>query len=61
MQLQKNAVETKLSRFAWLSHVPPLVSTLLALAMLVLTPVWAVGYYHQPFAGVLLEPNNIVS
>ena len=52
---------TNPSHFAWLSHVPPLLATLLALAMLVLTPVWAVGYYHQPFAGVLLEPNNIVS
>ena len=29
--------------------------------MLVLTPVWAVRYYRQPFLGVLLEPNNIVS
>lgn len=29
--------------------------------MLILTPVWAVRYYHQPFLGVLLEPNNIVS
>ena len=61
MQLPINPLEPKPSRFAWLSHVPPVVSTLLALAMLVLTPVWAVGYYHQPFAGVLLEPNNIVS
>jgi PAS domain S-box-containing protein len=61
MQLQKNAVETKPSRFAWLSHVPPVIAALIALAMLVLTPVWALGYYRQPFAGVLLEPNNIVS
>jgi PAS domain S-box-containing protein len=51
----------KTSRFAWLSHIAPLVTTLVALAMLVLTPIWAVAYYHQPFAGVLLEPNNIVS
>jgi len=61
MQYPINPVEAKPSRFAWLSHIPPLVSTHLALAMLVLTPFWAVGYYHQPFAGVLLEPNNIVS
>ena len=61
MQLPVNAVETKPSRFAWLSHLPPVVAILLALAMLVLTPVWALDYYHQPFAGVLLEPNNIVS
>ena len=56
-----NAVETKPSHFAWLSHVPPVVTALLALVMLVLTPIWALTYYHQPFAGVLLEPNNIVS
>ncbi|HVM72235.1 MAG TPA: adenylate/guanylate cyclase domain-containing protein [Anaerolineales bacterium] len=56
-----NALETKPSRFGWLSHVPPVISTLLALAMLILTPVWAVDYYRQPFVGVLLEPNNIVS
>ena len=61
MQLTMNAEEIKTSHFAWLSHVPPIVATLLALAMLVLTPVWAVNYYHQPFAGVLLEPNNVVS
>ncbi len=46
---------------AWLSHIAPIFATLLALAMLLLTPVWAVEYYHQPFVGVLLEPNNIVS
>lgn len=54
-------VESKPSRFAWLSHVAPLLATLLALAMLVLTPVLAVRYYRQPFIGVLLEPNNVVS
>jgi PAS domain S-box-containing protein len=54
-------VETKPSRFGWLSHIAPLSATLLALAMLLLTPFWAVGYYQQPFVGVLLEPNNIVS
>ncbi len=54
-------VETRPSRFAWLSHIAPLSASLLALAMLLLTPIWAVGYYHQPFVGVLLEPNNIVS
>ncbi len=46
---------------SWLSHVPPILAALLALAMLVLTPVWAWRYYRQPFLGVLLEPNNIVS
>ncbi len=49
------------SHFAWHSHIVPVVSILVALAMLVLTPIWAVQYYRQPFIGVLLEPNNIVS
>ena len=54
-------VETRHSRLAWLSHITPLFVTLLALAMLMITPVWALEYYRQPFVGVLLEPNNIVS
>jgi len=29
--------------------------------MLVLTPIWAFHYFRQPFIGVLLEPNNVVS
>jgi len=45
----------------WFSHVMPIFVALVALAMVVLTPVWAVRYYQQPFLGVLLEPNNIVS
>jgi PAS domain S-box-containing protein len=53
--------ETKPARLAWFSHIPPLISTSVALLMLFLTPVWALRYYHQPFFGILLEPNNIVS
>ena len=49
------------SRLAWIAHIPAVSTALFALAMLVLTPVWAVRYYRQPFLGVLLEPNNIVS
>src|ERR1035437_3184686 len=60
MQRTMNAEETKTSHFSWLSHIPPVIATLLALAMLVLTPVWAVNYYRQPCAGVVREPNNIV-
>ena len=54
-------MESKPARFAWLSHVLPVLVSLVALAMLVLTPVWALGFLGQPFAGMLLEPNNIVS
>jgi PAS domain S-box-containing protein len=54
-------MDPKPSRLSWLSHIPPLLATVLALAMLILTPVWALRFYLQPFAGMLLEPNNIVS
>jgi PAS domain S-box-containing protein len=54
-------MKTKSSRFAWLSHLVPLVVTLTAVVMLVLTPIWALQVYRTPFIGVLLEPNNIVS
>jgi PAS domain S-box-containing protein len=53
--------KSKSSRFAWVSHIPAVSTALVALATLVLTPVWADHYYHQPFLGVLLEPNNVVS
>ncbi len=39
----------------------PLVAIAIAVAMLVLTPFWAVGWSREPFLGLLLEPNNIVS
>ncbi len=54
-------MKSRLSRFSWLSRVPPVLTSLVALGMLVLTPLWAFRYYRQPFAGMLLEPNNIVS
>ncbi len=54
-------METKRSRFAWFSHFAPLTATLVAVAMLVLTPIWAFQVYRLPFVGVLLEPNNVVS
>ncbi|MDI6768760.1 MAG: adenylate/guanylate cyclase domain-containing protein [Anaerolineales bacterium] len=45
----------------WLAHLLPLATACVALAMLVLTPFWAYQWFRQPFLGVLLEPNNIVS
>jgi PAS domain S-box-containing protein len=54
-------MEIKRSHRAWFSHLVPLAATLVAVVMLVLTPIWAVEVYRQPFIGVLLEPNNIVS
>ncbi len=47
--------------FAWLFHLPTLLIASIAVAMLVLTPVWAVRYYRTPFLGMLLEPNGVVS
>ena len=43
------------------AHIVPLTVAIVALAMLVLTPVWAYQNYRQPFLGILLEPNNVVS
>lgn len=51
----------KKSSFAWLFHLPTLLIASIAVAMLVLTPVWAVRYYRTPFLGMLLEPNGVVS
>ncbi len=45
----------------WLHHVVPLSVTLVALAAIVLTPVWALAWARQPFLGLFLEPNNVVS
>ena len=46
---------------SWVEHFVPLTAIAIAVAMLVLTPFWAVQWARQPFLGVLLEPNNIVS
>ncbi len=48
-------------RSAWLHHLVPLTAIGIAVAMLVLTPFWAVQWSREPFLGVFLEPNNIVS
>jgi PAS domain S-box-containing protein len=49
------------TRSSWLEHFVPLTAIAIAVAMLVLTPFWAVEWVREPFLGVLLEPNNIVS
>ncbi len=43
------------------SHLIPLGFLGLALLMFILTPFWAWDWYHAPFAGFLVEPNNILS
>ena len=59
--IPQTVLDPKPSRSNWLSHLFPVLVALVALVMLVMTPVWAVRYYQQPFLGVLLEPNDIVS
>jgi PAS domain S-box-containing protein len=51
----------KKAPFPWLFHVPSLLIALVAVTMLVLTPIWAVRYYRTPFLGMLLEPHGVVS
>ncbi|MCP4142385.1 MAG: PAS domain-containing protein [Chloroflexi bacterium] len=46
---------------SWLGHIIPLITVLIALAMLLLTPFWAYKGYNEPFLGALIEPNNVVS
>jgi PAS domain S-box-containing protein len=48
-------------RASWLNHSVPFAAIIIAIALLVLTPFWAMEWARQPFLGVLLEPNNIVS
>ena len=48
-----------LIRKDWRAHLLPLTTIGLALAMLILTPLWAWQWYHSPFLGVLLvHPGN---
>ncbi|PKN92489.1 MAG: hypothetical protein CVU44_15255 [Chloroflexi bacterium HGW-Chloroflexi-6] len=45
----------------WKSHSIPLGFLGLAIAMFILTPIWAWEWYHAPFSGFLIEPNNVLS
>ncbi len=45
----------------WKSHLIPLGFLGLAIAMFILTPFWAWEWYHAPFSGFLIEPNNVLS
>ncbi len=51
----------KASRFRGLFKLPALVAAAVAIAMLVLTPFWAMRWYRLPFLGALFETNNVVS
>jgi PAS domain S-box-containing protein len=54
-------LEVKPSRSRWLAQLPPLVAATVAIAMLILTPFWAIRWYRLPFLGALFETNNVVS
>ena len=45
----------------WLRQLPAVLAVTIALAMLSLTPFWAMRWYRLPFLGALFETNNVVS
>ena len=51
----------KKSPNGWLSKFVPLSLTVIALGLLLLAPVWAYQWLQQPFLGIFIEPNNIIS
>jgi PAS domain S-box-containing protein len=54
-------LETLRYKSHWSSHVPPLLAAGVAVALLILTPFWAVRFVRLPFLGVFLETNNVVA
>ena len=45
----------------WIHHTFPLTFTLIALVVMILAPIWAIQWAQQPFLGIFLEPNQVVS
>ncbi len=56
-------VGSRLSQFInhSLSTLIPLMIALIGLGTLVLAPIWALQWYQEPFIGIFLEPNLVVS
>ncbi len=54
-------MDTKQSAAIWLKHLVPLISISIAVSLLLLTPIWAFNWLREPFLGMLIEPNNVVS
>jgi len=48
-------------RSHWYSHVPPLIAGAVAIFVLILSPFWTYQWMQEPFLGVALEQNNVVS
>ena len=51
----------KASNRHWLGQLPALLAVAIALAVLILTPFWALRWYRLPFLGALFETHNVVS
>ncbi len=51
----------KTVRQNWPAHIIPILTTLIAIALLLLTPFWAYQGYREPFLGALIEQNSVVS
>lgn len=51
----------KLTRSRVPTPLLPLLAATAAIAMLILTPFWAIRWYRLPFTGALYETNNVVS
>lgn len=45
----------------WLSHFPPILAAGVAIALLILTPFWAIRFARLPFLGTFIETNNVVA
>jgi PAS domain S-box-containing protein len=54
-------MNTQKKSISWLSHLFPLLVSLIALIAIILSPIWAMQWVQRPFIGALLEPNNVVS
>jgi PAS domain S-box-containing protein len=51
----------KPSEFRGLAKLPALIAATVAIAILALTPFWAIRWYRLPFLGALFKTNNVVS
>ena len=54
-------METPRYKSSWSSHVLPLLAAGVAIALLILTPFWAVRFARVPFLGTFIETNNVVA
>jgi PAS domain S-box-containing protein len=48
-------------RSHWYSHLPPLIAGAVAVFVLIFSPFWTYQWFQEPFLGISLEQNNVVS